>query len=59
MEEKIKRVLSKAENYRWSPVLPVSARRYYRVFTEDRTYVGVYHENLRENRLFVGFYTAF
>ena len=35
--------------------LPVSgsARRYYRVFTEDRTYVGVYHENLRENRLFV------
>ena len=37
--------------------LPVSgsARRYYRVFTEDRTYVGVYHENLRENRLFVDF----
>ena len=37
--------------------LPVSgsARRYYWVFTEDRTYVGVYHENLRENRLFVDF----
>lgn len=37
--------------------LPVSgsARRYYRVFTGDRTYVGVYHENLRENRLFVDF----
>lgn len=37
--------------------LPVSgsARRYYRVYAGDKTYVGVYHENLRENRLFVNF----
>ncbi|RHR73192.1 aminoglycoside phosphotransferase family protein [Odoribacter sp. AF15-53] len=37
--------------------LPVSgsARRYYRVYTGDRTYVAVYHENLRENQLFVDF----
>ena len=59
MEEKIKTLFkqySGSDARRVEP-LPVSgsARRYYRVFTEDRTYVGVYHENLRENRLFVDF----
>ena len=57
MEEKIKTLFkqySGSDARRVEP-LPVSgsARRYYRVFTGDRTYVGVYHENLRENRLFV------
>ena len=59
MEEKIKTLFkqySGSDARRVEP-LPVSgsARRYYRVFTGDRTYVGVYHENLRENRLFVDF----
>ena len=59
MEEKIRTLFKQYngnEARRVEP-LPVSgsARRYYRVFTEDRTYVGVYHENLRENRLFVDF----
>lgn len=59
MEEKIRnlfRQYSGSDALRVEP-LPVSgsARRYYRVFTGTRTYVGVYHENLRENRLFVDF----
>lgn len=59
MEEKIRTLFkqySGNDALRVEP-LPVSgsARRYYRVFAEDRTYVGVYHENLRENRLFVDF----
>ena len=59
MEEKIKTLFkqySGSDARRVEP-LPVSgsARRYYRVFTGGRTYVGVYHENLRENRLFVDF----
>ena len=59
MEGKIKTLFkqySGSDARRVEP-LPVSgsARRYYRVFTGDRTYVGVYHENLRENRLFVDF----
>lgn len=37
--------------------LPISgsARRYYRVYTVDGTYIAVYHEDLRENRLFIDF----
>lgn len=59
MEEKIRTLFkqySGNDALRVEP-LPVSgsARRYYRVFAEDRTYVGVYHKNLRENRLFVDF----
>lgn len=59
MEEKVRTLFkqySGNDALRVEP-LPVSgsARRYYRVFAEDRTYVGVYHENLRENRLFVDF----
>ena len=50
MEEKIKTLFkqySGSDARRVEP-LPVSgsARRYYRVFTGDRTYVGVYHEIL-------------
>lgn len=59
MEEKIKTLFKQysGSDVRRVEPLPVSgsARRYYRVFTGDRTYVGVYHENLRENRLFVDF----
>ena len=59
MEEKIKTLFKQysGSDARRVESLPVSgsARRYYRVFTGDRTYVGVYHENLRENRLFVDF----
>lgn len=32
-----------------------SARRYYRLWDGDSTFVGVYNENVRENRLFVAF----
>jgi aminoglycoside/choline kinase family phosphotransferase len=32
-----------------------SARRYYRLFLEGRSYVAVYHENTRENALFINF----
>ena len=32
-----------------------SARRYYRLFTEGYSCIGVYHENLRENKLFIDF----
>ncbi|WP_455510263.1 aminoglycoside phosphotransferase family protein [Butyricimonas paravirosa] len=59
MEEKIRTLFKQynGSDARRVEPLPVSgsARRYYRVFTGDRTYVGVYHENLRENRLFVDF----
>ena len=57
MEEKIRTLFKQYSGNDASRVEPLpvsgSARRYYRVFTGDRTYVGVYHENLRENRLFV------
>ena len=59
MEEKIRTLFKQYSGNDASRVEPLpvsgSARRYYRVFTGDRTYVGVYHENLRENRLFVDF----
>ena len=59
MEEKIKTLFKQYSGSDARRVEPLavsgSARRYYRVFTGDRTYVGVYHENLRENRLFVDF----
>lgn len=32
-----------------------SARRYFRIFSVQGTYIGVYHQNLEENRLFIQF----
>lgn len=32
-----------------------SARRYFRLFSAQKTYIGVYHQNLEENRLFIQF----
>ena len=59
MEEKIRTLFKQYSGNDASRVEPLpvsgSARRYYRVFTGDRTYVGVYHENMREKRLFVDF----
>lgn len=36
-----------------------SARKYYRMKDERFSCIGVYHENLRENRLFVAIFPEF
>lgn len=59
MEEQIIKLFEswqESVDYRIEP-LPISgsSRRYFRIIEGEKSYVGVYHENLRENRLFIDF----
>lgn len=63
MEEQIVKLFEsyrKTSDYRIEPLpLSGSSRKYYRIQDGEKSYVGVYHENLRENRLFVEFTNHF
>ena len=63
MEEQIVKLFESyrnASDYRIEPLpLSGSSRKYYRIQDGEKSYVGVYHENLRENRLFVDFTNHF
>lgn len=63
MEEQIVKLFESYRNtsdYRIEPLpLSGSSRKYYRIQDGEKSYVGVYHENLRENRLFVDFTNHF
>ena len=63
MEEQVRKLF---ELYRGKvdysiEALPLSgsSRKYYRIQEGEKSYVGVYHENLRENKLFVDFTNHF
>lgn len=59
MENTIICLFEKYFNYRPDRIelLPASgsARKYYRIFAGDKTYIGAYHQNIEENRLFIDF----